>query len=149
MPQVAPERLCALSPWRYSKVIWTESWTTGSRWPWLNSEVNPDDLQRSYPISTWFIVYISILFSSIISVSDVTKGRLRWKLRKLNLTDYDTTLVMFILTCKSRLILVWVLINVAKGLFIWKLCLALHKIEVILSYKVISPDLSLICSYTF
>lgn len=52
------------------------------------------------------VVYLSILFSSIISVGDVTKGRLRWNLRKPNLTACDTVLVIFILTCKSQLILV-------------------------------------------
>lgn len=142
-PQIAPERLCALSPWKYSEVIWTGSWATGSRWSWLNSGVDPHHLLRSHQIT------LSILFSPIISVSDVTKGKLRWKLRKPNLTDDDTTLVIFILTCKCQLIIWLINESVTKCLFIWKFCLALCTILVIVCYKVVSPDLSLICCYDF
>lgn len=31
-----PERLLSTSPWRYSKNVWTWSWTTCSRWPPLS-----------------------------------------------------------------------------------------------------------------
>ena len=54
-----PERLWSLHPWRYSKPVWTWSWTTGSRWPCLIKGVGPDDLQRSLPtsVSLWFCAY--------------------------------------------------------------------------------------------
>ena len=46
------ERLWSLPSWRYSKAIWTWSWATGFRCPYLSRRVGPRDLQSSLPTST-------------------------------------------------------------------------------------------------
>lgn len=55
-----PQRLQSLYPWRYSKTIWTWSWTTSSRWPCLSKGHWPEDLQRCLPISNIFILFFEI-----------------------------------------------------------------------------------------
>jgi len=56
--RLCPGMLWSLYPWRHSKAVWTWSWATGSRRPWLSEQVRPDDVWRSLPTSAvlWFCV---------------------------------------------------------------------------------------------
>ena len=56
-----PERLWSLCPWRYSEVVCTWSWATGSRWLCLSRGIGPDDLWRPLPTSTVLILWMITL----------------------------------------------------------------------------------------
>ena len=73
-----PERLWSLRPWRYSKTIWTQSWPISSRWPCLSRGVEPDDFQKSLPVSVILLARYHILIATMMYQGALNFLSLQW-----------------------------------------------------------------------